>query len=389
VFFFDATVLGHWIPRIPDIKLKLALSDSALGLALLALPLATMLGLTTAGWVIRQTGLRNSCRLALPMWALLFILPGLAANQLQLMLALAATGVAVGLMETAMNTEAARLEHVTGRRLMSRSHGFWSLGTMFGALSGAVIADAGVSVASHFLVVMPVIAVIGYLVASALPIERDHSYRSGIRSGVLHDIESNEPLFRLPSAAILLLCIMPLGVLMIEGAFVDWSAIFMREQLSATPLVTGIAYATFATAMAVVRLSGDSLATRFGDYPIVLWSSIAALFGILLFALASNTLVALFAAGVAGAGSAVVFPLAVTAAANRPGKSATENVVALNMIAFTAYFLAPPLIGFLSEAFSLRTALLTLVPAAMVTILLAKEVRPVDNRVSSIQRSGQ
>jgi MFS family permease len=141
--------------------------------------------------------------------------------------------------------------------------------------------------------------------------------------------------------------------------------------------------------MAIVRLSGDSLATRFGDYPVVLWSSIAALFGILLFALASNTLVALFAAGLAGAGSAVVFPLAVTAAANRPGKSATENVVALNMIAFTAFFLAPPLIGFLSEAFSLRTALLALVPAAMVTILLAKEVRPVDNRVSSIQRSGQ
>lgn len=371
VFFFDAMVLGHWIPRIPDIKEKLALSDSALGFALLALPLATMLGLATAGRVIRLAGLRNSCRLALPMWALLFVLPGLAVNQLQLMLALAATGVAVGLMETAMNTEAARLEQVTGRRLMSRSHGFWSLGTMFGAMTGALVADAGVSVARHFLVAMPVIAVLGFLAASALPVERDD------RSGVLHDVASNEPLFQLPSAAILLLCIMPLGVLMIEGAFVDWSAIFMREHLSATPLITGVTYATFASAMAIVRLSGDSLATRFGDYPVVLWSSIAALFGILLFALASHTLVALFAAALAGAGSAVVFPLAVTAAANRPGKSATENVVALNMIAFTAFFLAPPLIGFLSEAFSLRTALLALVPAAMVTVLLAREVRPV------------
>ncbi|MEE9322837.1 MAG: MFS transporter [Granulosicoccus sp.] len=382
VFFFVATVLGHWVPRIPDIKEKLALSDSALGFTLLALPLATMLGLAAAAWVIRQIGLRNSCRLALPMWALLFILPGLAANQLQLMLALAATGMAVGLMETAMNTEAARLENVTGRRLMSRSHGFWSLGSMFGAMSGAFVADAGISVARHFLLAMPVIAVVGYLAASALPVE----IKDASRTGDSCDPVSSEPCFRLPTATILMLCIMPLGVLMIEGAFVDWSAIFMREHLSATPLITGITYATFASAMAVVRLSGDSLASRFGDYQVVLWSGIAATLGILLFALASNTLVALFAAVLAGAGSAVVFPLAVTAAANRPGKSAADNVVSLNMIAFTAFFLAPPLVGFLSEAFSLRIALLTLVPAAIVTVLLAGEVQPTGNRAGCIRR---
>jgi len=44
VFFFEASVIGQWIPRIPDIKDKLGLSDSDLGLALLSMPLGTLVG---------------------------------------------------------------------------------------------------------------------------------------------------------------------------------------------------------------------------------------------------------------------------------------------------------------------------------------------------------
>jgi MFS family permease len=92
------------------------------------------------------------------------------------------------------------------------------------------------------------------------------------------------------------------------------------------------------------------------------------------FALAPNLVVAYIGAAISGIGVAIVYPLAVTAAARRPGRSAADNVAAITMISFTAFMIAPPVIGFLSEAFGLRIALLMLAPVALTTALLSHEV---------------
>lgn len=398
VFFFESSVLGQWIPRIPDIKNSLGLSDGGLGLALLMMPLGTLVGFSIAGRIIEMTGLRNACRIFLPLWALLFLGPALAQNLTGLAVALVLSGFAIGMIETAMNTEAARIEKVAGKRLMSRCHGFWSLGTMFGALMGGGLAQYGFSVFTHFLLTMPLIAVAGYVAATALPVLNKQSLADtktdavistdtipvGIEghdnSGVTDNSESG--LFRLPSRAIVLLCMMPLGIMMVEGAFIDWSGVFMRDVLAASPWVIAVTYSSFSLVMASVRMAGDWLATRFGDQLIVRVSGLAACAGIVLFALAPSVAWAFLAAAFSGAGVAIVFPLAVSAAANRPGRTPADNVAALNMIAFTAFLIAPPVIGFMSEAFGLRTALLCLAPVAFMTFVLAGEVAGGNNRES-------
>ena len=374
VFFFESSVIGQWIPRIPDIKSTLGLSDSELGLGLLAFPLGTMVGLSIAGSLIARIGLRQSCRIALPLFALIFIGVGWATSLVGLMVVLAFAGIAIGVCETAMNTEAARIERHAGKRLMSRCHGFWSLGTMAGALVGAAFADASISVGVHFLVALPFIAIAGFFAASFLPVlERVDEQRAEDSN------DGGESVFRLPHRAIVLLCVMPLGIMMVEGAFIDWSAVFMRDVLSASPWVIGITYSFFSIVMAAVRMFGDSLATRFGDLAVVRVSALAATIGIGMFAFSPNTPFALVAAALCGAGVAVVFPLAVTAAANRPGRSSADNVSALNMIAFSAFLLAPPLIGFVSDAFDLRIALAVLVPFAFLTFALSGQIKPQSN----------
>lgn len=392
VFFFESSVIGQWIPRIPDIRDSLALSDALLGLALLMMPLGTLLGFTIAGRLIELTGLRLACRLFLPLWALLFIGTALANDLQQLCLALVVAGLTIGLIEVAMNTEAARIERAAGKRLMSRCHGFWSLGTMVGALSGGAVAQAGLSVELHFLIAMPLIALCGYLAASALP-RRDElvAPAAGRESGETAASEISQRkgeittssqvnqaprVFRLPSRAILLLCLMPLGINMVEGAFIDWSAAFMRDVMSADALMVAVVYAAFSLSMALVRLSGDLLAERYGDFRVVRVSGLAACAGVVVFAMAPSVAWALLGAAMAGGGVAIVFPLAVTAAANRAAGSPADNVASLNMIAFSAFLLSPPLIGFLSEAMGLRVALLLLAPLTCLTFLLARQVLP-------------
>jgi MFS family permease len=378
VFFFESSVLGQWIPRIPDIKASLSLSDGTLGLALLALPLGTLIGFSVVGKIIERLGLRTACRVFLPAWALLFIAPAFAQTFWQLVLALTVCGVAVGMIETAMNTEAARIERDSGIRIMSRCHGFWSLGTMFGALMGGAIAQWGIPVAQHFSMTLIVIAVCGYFAATALPTSHDENSvdLKDEEQGDHQEIGEPSKLFRWPARSIILLCLMPIGIMMVEGAFIDWSAVFMQEVMAAEPLLIGITYSAFSLIMAIVRLFGDSIAERFGDLKVVRVSGIASTLGIIIFALAPSIPWAFVGAALSGAGVAIVFPLAVTAAANRPGRSSADNVAALNMLAFSAFLISPPIIGFISEVQGLRIALLMLAPVALMTVLLAKEVSP-------------
>ncbi|NND90994.1 MAG: MFS transporter [Granulosicoccus sp.] len=400
VFFFESSVLGQWIPRIPDIKSALNLTDGTLGIAMLMMPLGTLFGFSIAGRVIEQTGLRNACRLFLPAWALLFVGPALAQSLVQLCIAMVLSGLAVGMTETAMNTEAARLENVAGKRLMSRCHGFWSLGTMFGALIGGALAQAGYSVVEHFLVVMPVIALCGYAAATALPIlgKGADPAVAVLSTAVVRDeatarldepvdstaVEINPAtdIFRLPSRAIVLLCLMPIGIMMVEGAFIDWSAVFMRDVLAAGPWVIAVTYSSFSLIMASVRLAGDTITTNFGEMTVVRVSGLASCAGVALFALSPSIPWAFLGAALSGAGVAIVFPLAVSAAANRPGRCAADNVAALNMISFSAFLVAPPVIGFMSEAFGLRIALLGLAPIAFLTFLLSSEVSGQRHQIS-------
>jgi len=360
-------VLGNWIPRIPDIKDQVGLTEFTLGLCLLAIPAGTICAFLVAGRLLEHTGLRNSCRIWLPLWALLFTLPGLVTSVYWLFAILCLAGFAIGLCEVAMNSKADMIELQFSKRIMSRCHGFWSLGSMVGALTGSALAQWGWTVAQHYLLVMPLIAVFAWLVCTALPEDIDTSSEETASQ------KNSSHAFRFPSAAIALLCLMPVGIMMIEGAYIDWSALFMREQLSATPIVIGITYSFFSLVMAAVRLSGDALAERFGVANLIRISTLSAAAGITLFAMAPNIPFAFAGAALSGLGVALVYPMAITAAARRPG-NVTDNVASMSLFAFAAFLLAPPMIGFLSDLTNLRWALLSLLPFALLSIYLSPEV---------------
>lgn len=369
VFFSESLVLGNWIPRIPDIVDQVGLTEFTLGVCLLAIPAGTICAFLVAGQLIERYGLRNSCRIWLPVWALLFTLPGLITSVYWLFAVLCLAGFAIGICEVAMNSKADMIELQFSKRIMSRCHGFWSLGSMAGALIGSTLAQWGWSVAQHYLLVMPLTAIFAWLVSTALP----NDVIADDTTDNLPQNKNKTSTFRLPSAAIAMLCLMPVGIMMIEGAYIDWSALFMREELAASPIVIGITYSFFSLVMAAVRLSGDSLAERFGVARLVKISTISAATGITLFALSPTTPFAFAGAALSGFGVALVYPMAITAAARRPG-NVTDNVASMSLFAFAAFLFAPPMIGFLSEMANLRWALLSLLPFALLSVYLSSEV---------------
>jgi MFS family permease len=55
-----------------------------------------------------------------------------------------------------------------------------------------------------------------------------------------------------------------------------------------------------------------------------------------------------------GVGSSAIFPLAMSAAAQRTDRPAAVNVAALAQTSFVTFLLAPPILGFIAEHWGIR-----------------------------------
>ncbi len=361
VFFIEAFVLGNWIPRIPAVKDLFGLSATQLGLCLFALAFGTLLAFAFGGMRIKSWGLQAACRWSLVVWALGIGLVPWMGTLGPLLVLLVLSGVAIGLCEIAMNTAADQWERDTGRRVMSKAHGFWSLGSLFGAVVGAGFAAQGFAVWSHFAIVMPLAALGALVLTRPLP-------------GVGDRLPPQSNTFGLPRADLVLLCLMPVGIMLVEGAFIDWSALFVQDVLLGSPVAVGAIYAAFSSVMAATRLSGDMLLERFGPLLVARVSALSAALGIATFAFAPNVEIAFLGALFSGLGVAIFYPLTMSEAAKRPG-DAEDNVAAMSLFAFTSFMIAPPLLGFIADAAGLRFALALLIPMTVLSLALTGELR--------------
>src|SRR5690606_18100682 len=69
-------------------------------------------------------------------------------------------GVTFALTNVAMNVEADRIEHRSGRRLMNSCHGIWSIGQLVTVSSGALARGLGIPAPLHLWAIVPVIGVL-------------------------------------------------------------------------------------------------------------------------------------------------------------------------------------------------------------------------------------
>ena len=85
--------------------------------------------------------------------------------------------------------------------------------------------------------------------------------------------------------------------------------------------------------------------------------------------IAPYSFVALIGFALMGAGSSGVYPLAVSAAAQRTDRPAAVNVAALGQMAFVIFFLAPPLLGFVAQYFGIRYSYAVCLPVVFAALL--------------------
>ncbi len=365
-FFIYSFCMGSLYPRIPAIQQAMGVGEGALGLALIGPGVGTILSLTFAGPILERIGYRRVLVGGIPLLSALYALAVWSPNPLTLFLLLIPVGLTIGCIEIIINLEADRVEHAIGRRIMSRAHAFWSFGFFFAGLSGAFIAQSGVSPQMHLLAMVPVVGIATWLILGRY---QPAQHRTG---------GSTEPAprFAAPTLAILTLVSVCLSAMVMEGAGIDWSAIYMRDEFAAAPFWAGFAVALVAGSQAVARFFADGVVERFS--PVVVARALLVILGagvVLVFA-APTFALAYVGFALIGVGSSALFPLAMSAAAQRTDRPAAVNVAALAQISFVAFLVGPPLLGYVAEHFGIRWTFGLGLPLVILSLLTSHALKP-------------
>jgi len=365
-FFLFAISMGALLSRLPDLQDALGVNKSELGLTLIGAAIGALISLTFASPLIARFGARKTAFLTvLGTSALLATIPWANAAWLVFFILLC-EGLLAGALEINLNVEIDRIEAQLGRGVMNRAHGFWSLGFFLTALVGSAVRQAGVPMHLHLALTFTFVLIVGTIVISGIK-------NAPARAGGEH-VEG--PSVALPTWGLMPLCVIGIAAFLVEGAGIDWSAIYMRDAFAVEPFIGGLGLTLFTFFMAVARLFIDPLVDRFGARAVATFLLILSVGGLCAVWLAPHPYVALLGFALMGGGCSAVYPLAVSAAAQRTDRPAHLNVAALGQMSFVVFFLAPPLLGFVAEHAGIRVAYLVCLPVIIAALCLTKALKP-------------
>ncbi|MEU9411632.1 MFS transporter [Streptomyces sp. NPDC048281] len=353
-------VMAVWGARMPAVQHAAHLTTGSLSLVLLAAAVGMVAGLQAGGRLARPE--RLPALLiggAVALTAALAVL-GQCRTLASLLAAALAFGATHGVLDVAANTGAVRCQHAYGKPIMSSLHAAYSIGALVGAALAA--ATAGTAHSTLFLAVGAVLAV-GVLAAvpRTLP------------------LSGTDPILLSPhggrhrtTGSVWLLGALAAASLLGEGAAADWAAVHVHG-LHAGTAVAASSFALYSTGMAIGRLTGDRLTTRFGAPAVVRAGAVLAATALATGVLADSVPAALVGWAVFGLGLSGTVPSLITAAGSHgPGAVATVSVTG-----YLGLLAGPALIGALASITTLPTALL--LPALLAAALAALAHRALEN----------
>ncbi|MER5213785.1 MFS transporter [Streptomyces sp. NPDC002838] len=355
VFAVHGAVTGSFATRVPWIQDHASVSAGQLGLALAFPALGASVAMPLAGSISHRFGARNALRGLIALWTLSLILPSLAPNLLTLCLALFAYGATAGMADVAMNALGVEIENRLSRSIMSGLHGMWSAGALVGSAAGTLAAHLESDARLHHALAAAVLTLLGVLacrwVLDLQPAED----------------EEPPPRFALPPKSALLIGAVGFCAVFAEGASLDWSAVYLRDQLDSSAGLAAACTTGFTLTMAIARIAGDKVVDRFGSVRTVRVSGVLAALGGVLIVVAGHPAVAMAGFALMGLGIAVVVPLCF-AAAGRSGPNASLAIAGVATITYTSGLIAPSAIGGLAQATSLMVSfgLVTLLSCGLV-----------------------
>ncbi|MCV7229332.1 MFS transporter [Mycolicibacterium komossense] len=365
LFLTNGAMFANMLPRYPEIKTDLSMSNTGFGLAVAAFSAGALLSGLTAGVLIRRFGSASVAVASTVFIAAFVVAAAVAPTPIVFGGALFVAGAADAITDVAQNAHGLRVQYRYGRSILNSLHALWSIGAVLGGLMGAA------AIALHISRTLQLTA--SGLLFSAICLA---SYRF-----LLHGPDHDEPHVprphsdgRTPALLTAYALVAALAIFSIAGSAVEdagnsWATIYLRDSLGAPAAIAAFGYIAMVSFMFVGRLAGDRLVDRFGVRIVAAAGGVLITVGMgaaLAFPTTAGTVCGFAAAGL---GVATVAPAAFHAADNVPGLRPGTGLTVVTWLMRVGFLLAAPLVGAVADATSLRVGLL-IVPVSGVLIVL-------------------
>lgn len=372
-----------FVARIPTFRDDLGISISEMGMLLFGLSLASVFGLVTSGQIISRIGPRTTIISSLILAALGLVALGVGSsvvhNSLFVLIAVVGFGFGFGVCNVAMNVEGAAVERVIARPTMPLFHASFSAGGVVGAAVAAAVAALHLGVVVDLTITSLLVAGGALVVASHLRASQRIAAELPRRS-----ITVRAHLSVWLEKRTILIGLLVLTTSFAAGSGNYWLSLAMVDGHNTSTSFAAITFGAFMIAGTAGRLAGVSLLSRFGRVAVLRGSAAVCAVGLILVIFVPLAAVSFLGAILWGLGTALGFPVGMSAAADNP-EVAGARISVVATIGYGGTLIGPPLIGIFGEAFGILNALIVVLVFVFIAAIVASSAREsVDQRSAPI-----
>ena len=370
-----------WLSRLPDVRDDLGLTPATIGTMLLIASLGSLLTLPTSGPIVTKIGARASGRIGVAIWALGIVCAGIGALNVSIPLAtlgLVLLAAGNGLWGATMNIEAGLVQAAVRRTVVPIIQAMYAVGMLGGALLGALASQMGLPLGAHLfgLAALELLAC-GTAVGFYLTKEEVAALAPAQDKGEGDKASSNKAkgltrvAWREKQTVLIALMVMSAGLM--EGAANDWLNLSMVDGYGYSTAAASAAFAFFLLMMTIVRFASPRLEARLGSPKLLRITFSGAVVGLALVAFAPHHLFAVAGIALWGIGSALGFPLGISALSVDPVMT-PARVSVLSTVNYGAALIGPPLLGLIADHIGYHRALAFVALPVLLAIVLAGQV---------------
>ncbi|MFD5160494.1 MFS transporter [Streptomyces hawaiiensis] len=363
-FVVQGVAFALLVTRIPAIQDRYGVSDALLPAFLAAVPVLAGVGSVATERLVKRVRPSRLLRWSQPVVLLALLGVGAGERMVELAVALAAFGLAVGVLDASMNMLGVSLQRSYGRSIMLSFHAAYSLGGIVGA------SLAWVGAHWHLALWVSYLPVVVVLLPAVLVGSR---WYADDRGGAATEVEETAG----EGQAVAFKWLLPLCLVMTvayigDSTVSNWSAKYLQDVLGSSEQMATVPYNVYMVTTLLGRAIGDLGVRRFGAAAVVRGGALVAAGGFAVVAAAPGAWVGMLGFTLLGLGLCVLVPQTF-AAAGRLFPGASDAAVArLNVFNYVGFLIGSPLVGALGDLWSYRGAMLVPMVLVLVTLVYAR-----------------
>jgi MFS family permease len=372
LFLTRGLLVSTWSTQGPAIKDALSFDLPAMGWYAASLALGSIMGILSAEHLVGRFGSRVISILSYSILGSGLVLLGLNLFWEISPLAFVVTfliGVPLGIADFDNNLEASTINRLSAKNRVPLLHGGYSLGVLMGAALVGVALSVGMSVSTDFLIIG--LIVLGVSVFASTFIGKDNGK-------LLQELENSAPVAKISLSEVFKeprtrhVTLIGIAFVFSETTGVVWLPIALVQQ-GYSPALAAWGYTVFGTGFVLMRFVGGPIADAIGRQRVILYSSIAATVGILMFIGSTSLVLSLIGALLWGLGNSIGVAMCVAALGDDPARVNTRMTF-FWIFAYSANLIVGPLLGALSNLGGLMLTFAVPIVLFILAALVSKAV---------------